>query len=219
MSMRKIILFIVLFKTCYLPAQQLAVEANGLYIYSGQWDRAIQTLNFSTPQFGIQPLLQFGAGIGASYYFKNLQQGLQLNYGLVQSVNEVPGRKTAFELHQLNLHYLYAPKLFKKETLHFVISGGFVSTMLLKRINSAYYTYDDQLAKAVGIGPDFAVQFKYTLGVGDAFKWQPFIRAGYSPFLWSPKSEAIINHTNGMSSNDYTMLLRAQVGIEIHLIK
>ena len=215
MKYRVIILFSICCAWFSLKAQITSVEAAGNYLYSGQWDRAIQTLNFNRFNFGTQPLLRFGFTVGTSYRFNKTSSpyGLSGRYGLVWSVNDFPGRSTVLQLHQLAIHYTYTWKPSDQQPLFICLSGGALSTLLLRKIESQYYVYDERVARAVGIGPELALRTYYTLRENSKFTWSPFLSCTYSPFLWSPQTEALINQTGGFTSNAFTMLTQVQLGV------
>jgi len=215
MKNRLVVLFYALCFCLPQKAQVTGIEVAGNYLYSGQWDRAMQTLNFSRFNFGTQPLLRFGFTVGTTYRFNKTSSpyGLSGRYGYVSSVNDFPGRSTILQLHQLALHYTYTWKPSDLKPFYIYLSGGVLSTLLLRKIESQYYVYDERLARATGIGPELALRAYYTLLENSKFNWSPFLICNYSPFLWSPNTESLINQTGGLTSNAYTMLTQVQLGV------
>lgn len=215
--MRLLLFVSLIFGLPSIKAQIIGVDVAGNYLYSGQWDRAIQTLNFNRTAFGTQPLLRYGFSVGTQYRIKREASpfGFSLRYGMVSSVNNFPGRRTVLQLHQLAIHGQYTMKPIEGRSLYLCFSGGLLSTLLLKKIESQYYVYDDQLARAVGIGPELSARLYYTCLEKSKLKFSPFLALSFSPFLWSPKTEALINQTSGLTSNAYTLLTQVNGGFII----
>ena len=47
----------------------------------------------------------------------------------------------------------------------------------------------------------------------------PFIALGYTPYLYSPNTEAVINQTKGLLEKNWTGALTGQIGFSFHLRK
>ena len=47
----------------------------------------------------------------------------------------------------------------------------------------------------------------------------PFVGLGYTPFLWAPDVESILNQTYDLASKGYTSMLSFQLGLKISLLK
>ena len=70
--MRLEILSILLFAYSIASAQEFKADVSYKYMYSNQWDKTIQTYNFSRPFLKEnQPLLMNGLNTSVSYIFKN----------------------------------------------------------------------------------------------------------------------------------------------------
>ena len=85
---------ILLISNLTLSAQEWNLSGAYQYIYSPEWDKAIQRYNFSRPFLDeVQPLLVHGTFLETSYFFKNekrIQSGIKIDYGFTRSSAENP---------------------------------------------------------------------------------------------------------------------------------
>jgi hypothetical protein len=114
------------------------------------------------------------------------------------------------------LHYEKTGKL---EGLYtdFIIS--ITSSALYRRVNGEAFKYDDTKSKAFGIGGDIGLKFGYYVKLKKKYYLSPFIALGYTPYLYSPNTEAVINQTKGLLEKNWTGVLTTQIGISFHLRK
>ncbi|MGL5891132.1 MAG: hypothetical protein ACRC3B_14680 [Bacteroidia bacterium] len=211
--------FLVLVFSC--KAQTVAADFSYNYMYSGQWDKAIQTYNFSRPFLSQkQPVLMHGANASLAYLFQSdrkVKQGIGLSYSFFRSTAENDNFLNALNLHLLNLSYIF----------HVECSGkmsGFYSDILFsatagtlnRRINGEPLLVDESRAKALSIGGSINLKSGYYLKPKNRTTLSPFIAVGFCPYLYAPNAEGVINQTQELSGKEWTMLLTVQAGLGIY---
>lgn len=185
-----------------------------------EWDKAIQTYNFTRPFLSNrQPLFTHGLQAEARYYFKSgrgIVHGLHLAYGWQRSVAENPNLRSALHFH------LVQPGYFRQftppgRTQGWMVQAG--ASLLLggifRAINDEALVYDEATAKAWGVGSRIQAQLGYQFAGTDKPGWQPFVEMGYVPYYYAPQAEAILNQTTGLASKNWTSMWSAQVGVRI----
>lgn len=221
--MRKVVLFsFLLLKCCCLLAQEFKIDASYKYLYSGQWDKAIQTYNFSRPFLTEkQPLLMNGLNTSISYIFKNekhFKHGINLTYAYFRSSAENENFKNTFNLHFINLGYiLHYENAEKWRGLYSDVIISATSSGLFRKVNEKPFVYDEKKSKALGIGGDICLKIGYYLKLKNKICLSPFISIAYTPYLYSPNSEAVINQTKGLTSKNWTGILMTQIGLTFHI--
>jgi hypothetical protein len=214
-----ICLYLVPFTIC---AQQWKIEAGYNYLYANQWDSYIQTYNFSRPYLTTkQPLLQNGWCATVSHIFsgrKNIQQGIQLSYSHFRSYSKQENFSNI-----LNLNFLYAGYFLhfrnkgKWQNFYSEIMGG-VRTSGLFRKSSSPASYEEEIPlNAMGIGGEISYNLGYILQLFKKYSIAPFLSIGFTPFMYSPKSEVILNQTQNLWSNQWSYLLNIQSGLSLSL--
>jgi meiotically up-regulated gene 157 (Mug157) protein len=203
-------------------AQEFKLDASYEYMYSGQWDKAIQTYNVSRPFLTEkQPLLMNGLNTSISYVFKNekhLKHGINLSYAYFQSSAENENFNNILQLHFINLGYiLHYENKEKSKGLYSDLIISATSSGLFRRINENPFVYDETTSKAFGIGGDICLKAGYCLTLKNNYFLSPFISIGYIPYLYSPNSEAVINQTKELTNKNWTGILRTQIGLTFHL--
>lgn len=74
---------------------------------------------------------------------------------------------------------------------------------------------DDSTVKAWGVGADLNLKTGYRFPRGERFTIAPFVGVGFTPYLFAPKTESVINQTQELISKGSTSILHAQAGIAI----
>ncbi len=221
--MKNTALFLLLiFAINRTTAQELKADVSYFYLYSNEWDKAIQTYNFSRPFVPQkQPLLMHGFNASASYIFKSekkFNHGINVSYSRVKSAAKNENLDNALILNFLNigyiLHYDNPDKLkgFYADLIISVTSSG-----LFRRVNGEPFEYDDTKAQALGIGGNLSFKGGYQIHLKNKFHLSPFILLGYTPYMYSANTEAVINQTKGLSSKSWTGILNAQIGLAFHI--
>ncbi len=205
-----------------INAQELKVDISYKYLYSNQWDKAIQTFNFSRPFISEkQPLLMHGLNSSLSYIFKTskkFKHGINISYSYFKSNSENENLENNLNLHFLNLGYiLHYENKEKWKGLYTDLIISATSSGLFRQVNGEPFEYDEITSKAFGIGGDLNFKLGYKLKLKDKYFLSPFISVAYSPYLFSPNSEPVINQTKGLTSKNWTGILTTQIGITFHI--
>jgi hypothetical protein len=163
-----------------------------------------------------------GLNLSTSYAFKSkrvLIHGISISYSYFQSKAQNNNLNNTLNLHFLNLGYiLRIEKPFNLERLYtdFIISA--TSSGLFKKINNESYMIDDKKINAIGVGGDVGIKIGYNLSVKNSCKMSSFISVNYTPYLYSPKTESVINQTKGLIIKNWAGIVSAQIGISIHFL-
>ena len=193
------------------------VGASYSYIYSGQWDKAIQTYNFSRP-FLTEPqrLLIHGTGVSGTYLFPSsgkLHHGVHLSYTYFRSNAENVNLTSTLNLHLLSpgyvVHLENAKNSFYAEARVSLLTSG-----LFRQVNSEPISDDDTPLRAFGIGGLIEAEFGYHKLFPAKNSIDPFVSVGYAPYFFSRKSEAVLNQTSGLTGRNWTGLLQLKVGVQ-----
>lgn len=203
-------------------AQEFKADVSYKYMFANQWDKAIQTYNFSRPFITEkQPLLMNGLNASASYIFKktkNLQHGINITYSYFGSLSENENLVNKLNLHFLNFGYIIHyenPKKLKEFYTDFIISA--TSSGLFRKINGEPFEYDDTKSKAFGIGGDIGLKLGYYIKLENKIYLSPFIALGYTPYFYSPNTEVVINQTKGLVGKNWTGIITTQIGLTFHI--
>lgn len=219
----RIIFFGILFLTLKnIAAQEFRADVSYKYMLSDKWDKAIQTYNFSRPFLEEkQPLLMHGLNASASYIFKSsrkFKHGLNLSFSYFKSSAENENLNNILHLHFLNLGYIIHFENTKKHKgLYTDLIISAVSSGLFRNVNDEPFEYDNTRAKAFGIGGNLSVKGGYYLNLKNKIYLSPFVLVGYTPYMYSPNSEALINQTKGLVNNKWTGIFATQVGMTFHI--
>jgi len=214
-----VILLLLVWNTA--RTQEIKGAISYKYLYAKQWDKAIQTYNFSRPfMTELQPLIQHGVNASLSYTFKTskkLKQGIQLSYSKFRSSAENVELDNTLNLHLLNPGYLLhydiqenAQGLYTDIILSASLSG------LFRKVNGEKIEFDETKAKSFGIGGDLNWVLGYTLPLKNKMDLSPYISLAYTPYHFAPNHEVLINQTKTLASRSWTRILTAQIGLSIH---
>jgi hypothetical protein len=221
--MKNIFVFIFLLSkfNCVI-AQEFDFGLSYKYMYSNQWDKLIQTYNFSRPFITKkQPLLMNGSNASISYIFKStkrLKQGINLSYSYFRSSSQNENFKNVLNLHFINIGYTIHFNDYKKMIgLYTDLIISVTSSGIFRNINGKPFLYDEKKAKAFGIGGDISLKIGYKIKFNTQSSFSPFISLGYTPYLYSPNTETLINQTKGMTSKNWTNILSTQIGLSFHI--
>jgi len=221
----KVVLFGMLFFTFIsTKAQEFRTDVSYKYMFSNKWDKAIQSYNFSRPFIEKkQPMLIHGLNASVSYIFKSaksLKHGINLSYSYFNSSAENENLNNILNLHFLNLGYIiHYQNNDNANGLYTDLIISAVSSGLYRNVNGEPFEYDETRTKAFGIGGDLCIRAGYYLNLKNKIHLSPFVLVGYTPFIYSPNSEAIINQTKGLVNNYWTRIFTTQVGLTFHIIQ
>lgn len=215
------LIWILLFASGVINAQEIKADLSYKYIYANEWDKAIQTYNFSRP-FIVekQPLLIHGMNTSVTYFFessKKITQGINISYSFFRSYAGNENLQNELNLHFLNLGYvIHYENMSKWKSFYSELIIGATSTGLFRSINGEAFEYDEKQSKAFGIGGEISLKNGYDFIIKDKMYLSPFIQLGYTPFIYSPNTEAVINQTKGLTSKSWTSILTANIGLSFH---
>lgn len=221
--MKRFLLFILgMVMVGLLMAQELNLAVSYKYLWANQWDKAIQTYNFSRPFLEKkQPLLAHGINTAASYLFKStkkIKHGMQLSHAYFRSVAENENFHNQFNAHLLNLGYLLRyqhPERFKKMYADVIISA--TASALFRKVNGVFVENDGNKVRAYGIGGAVMLKFGYQVKLTNNINLSPMVAVGYTPYLYSPNAEVVINQTKGLATKNFTGIVTGQVGVAMHI--
>jgi len=220
--MRTFFLFLFLFLFLDAQSQKIEVDLSYKYIFANNWDKAIQTYNFSRPFLAEkQPLFMHGINGSASYIFKSenkFKQGINASYSHFSSYAKNVNFVNQYNLHFLNVGYVLryeSAEKYKGLTTDFLLSAS--SSALFRNVNEEPFIYDEVRSKAFGIGADLSIKTSYSFNLKNNIRLSPFIQIGYTPYLYSPNTEAVINQTTGLTAPDFTGVLTSQIGLKVRL--
>lgn len=218
----KVLSIVLLIHLGFASAQEFQIDASYTYLYSKQWDKAIQTYNVSRPWLTEkQPLLIHGFNGSLSYIFNSVEavnHGINLSYTFVRSSAANDNIENNLYLHFLTVGYLFHYQ--RNEKLRGIYTDLVVSAKfsgLYRTINGEPFVYSETYSNAFGIGGDIRLKLGYYIPLKNTMYLSPFISSACTPYLYSPNSEAVINQTKGLTSNPWTALLTNQIGLTFHL--
>lgn len=215
-------LFLLLFLFLFLDAQsqEIEMDLSYKYIFASNWDKAIQSYNFSRPFLTEkQPLFMHGMNGSISYIFKSenkFKQGINASYSHFSSYAENVNFVNQYNLHFLNVGYIFryeSTEKLKGLTTDFILSAS--SSALFRNVNDEPFIFDEARSKAFGIGGDLSVRTSYSFNIKNKIRLSPFFQVGYTPYLFSPNTEAVINQTRGLVSPNFTDVFSSQVGLTL----
>lgn len=203
-------------------AQEWKVDLSYKYMYSNQLDKTIQTYNFSRPLLAEkQPLFMNGLNASVSRIFSNekhLKHGINLSYSFIRSAAENQNFNNTLQLHFVNFGYILRYENADKwKGLYTELIFSATTSGLFRNLNDEPFEYDDSKSKAFGIGGDIQLKTGYQVKLKNRCFLSPFFAIAYTPYLFAPNNEAVINQTKGLVSNNWTAILSAQVGLAFHL--
>jgi hypothetical protein len=213
-----VLLYLFLFTANNAISQELKADISYKYMFANQWDKAVQTYNFSRPfNTEKQPLLIHGLNFSAAYIFnsqRKLQLGINLSYSYFRSNAENQNLTNTFNLHFINLGCILHYEKWRELYTDLLISA--TSSGLFRVINGEPFVYDETKSKAFGIGAEVCFKIGYYIKLKNKFFISPFASVAYTPYFYSPNTETLINQTKGLLGKDWTGILNTQVGIAFH---
>lgn len=199
--------------------QDVSIGIGYSYLLAKQWDKAIQTYNFSRP-FIVQkqPLLTNGVTIYSSYLFRSgkwYQNGIYLSYSYFNSSSANENLSNSLHLHFVKPGYLFHfenVKRLNNFSANIVIAAHLGT--LNRRMNRNINISDDNKTTAFGIGGSIDIMCAYRcLKINHQLAMSPYARAGFTPFFYAPGFETLLNQTKSLASKASTEILNMEVGI------
>ncbi len=220
--MRTLFLLLFLFLFIDAQSQEIEVDLSYKYLFASNWDKAIQTYNFSRPFLSEkQPLFIHGINGSASYIFKSenrFKQGINASYSHFTSYAENVNLVNQLNLHFLNVGYILryeSTEKLKRLTTDLILSAS--TSALFRNVNDEPFIFDDVRSKAFGIGGDVSIKTSYSFNLKNNIRLSPFIQVGYTPYLYSPNTEAVINQTTELTTPSFTGAFTSQIGVKVRV--
>ena len=220
--MRTLFLLLFLFLFIDAQSQEIEVELSYKYLFANNWDKAIRTYNFSRPFLTEkQPVFMHGINASASYVFKSenkFKQGINASYSYFSSYAENVNFVNQYTLHFLNVGYILRyenTEKCKELTTDLILSAS--SSALFRNVNDEPFIYDEVRSKAFGIGGDLSIKSSYSFNLKNNIRLSPFIQIGYTPYLYSPNTEAVINQTTELTTPSFTGAFTSQIGVKVRV--
>lgn len=214
--------FVLIFICQKIKAQEITTSLSYNYMYSHQLDKLIQTNNFSKPYLANkQPLFINGIHFDLSYTFKNekkIKHGINSYYSYFSSTSKNENLINRFNLHFASLNYLINYSSFEKyKKFYLDATIGIIASGLNRNVNSSIYLIDEEKLNSFGIGANIGLKLGIKLIDKERFILSPYINFGYSPYLFSPKNEEVINGTKNLISSNWNSVIFSRIGIQFHL--
>ena len=220
--MRALFLLLFLFLFIDAQSQEIELDLSYKYIFANNWDKAIQSYNFSRPFLTEkQPLFMHGINGSASFIFKSenkFKQGINASYSHFTSYAENVNFVNQYTLHFLNVGYILRyenTEKCKELTTDLILSAS--SSALFRNVNDKPFIYDEVRSKAFGIGGDLSIKSSYSFNLKNNIRLSPFIQIGYTPYLYSPNTEAVINQTTELTTPSFTGAFTSQIGVKVRV--
>lgn len=222
----KYLIIYLLFCVCFSvsTAQEWKANVSYNYLYAPTWDKAIQTHNFSRPFLDIkQPLLMHGMQAAIARVFKsnrNIHHGMQLAYAQFRNNLRVHGYSSILHSHFLKIGYILQFKpIPQMDILYTEVHLSLITGALCRRIKSVSPGNNISIFCAMSIGGEANVITGYYILKNPGYKMSLFVNIGYTPFLFSPEVESVLNQTKGFVGKPWTQMMTAQVGVAFHFLR
>lgn len=219
--MRKLAAFLIMFIPSLLAlSQETKIDGGFVYMFAPQWDKAIQTYNFSRPFLeNQQPLFDIGVSISATQIFgsKNrLNHGFSLSGFSFESRAKNENFDNLLRLGFLKTSYLmHYFSLDKTSGLYNELGISLVISVLARKVNGSLFDFNEGRYRVYGFGGEISNKLGYRFEKMGKLSFSPFIGAAYTPHLFSPNTEVLINQTQGLASKSWTPILSAQIGVSL----
>lgn len=201
--------------TIACPAQKVEFGAAYAYLYATQWDKAIQTYNFARPFKSYkQPLLHTGGAVYGAYLFPKgkVKKGVCLTYAYYSSSSTNAAIATNFNLHTLKPSF-FIRTIYKKK-LSADLALSLLTGALTKRVNGEQYIYRESNNTAFAIGACLGAKLTYRcLRLNERCALAPYVEASYTPYVYTPNFEPLLNQTRQLASKPHSSLLGINCGI------
>lgn len=207
-----------------IVGQGISVGLSYNYLYAKSLNKCIDVYNFSRP-FLVDKQPRFIHGITGhlSYSFKKnkkTENGISVSYAHFGSEAKNTNYKNRFNFHLIHLNY-FIRLLPLKKCNRFLgeFHLGLISSLLNRGLNNKWLIVYDNKLKSVGIGGYLGLKMSYYLNAQNKPQWAPFILLGYSPYIYAPNNEAVINATQQLITNTHLNIYHINVGISYQMNK
>lgn len=218
------LLSIVFLTFCHLLySQELSFGVAYNYLYSRQWDKAIQYYNSSRPFLEEKlPLLQHGLTVNSDFYFRSntaAKHGIIASYSNTSIGADNSGLNVRIRMHQMQLGYsLKLENCFGWDQTFLTFDAAVIGGKIVRLVNDKEFLYEEEKYGAYGAGGMLEAQMGYQFTLGEKGRLSPFMKLGYSPYYFFPGVEKVINQTQGLVYDKRTGLFSAQVGVRYQFL-
>jgi hypothetical protein len=210
---------LVLLCASSLVAQGYTASISYGYLHAPEWNKAIQTYNFTRP-FLANPQPLISQGLQATIESPlpsngNSNHSLMLDLAWYRSSAENVNFEATLQQYLLQVGYMR--QLLSSQSDQLTIKAGIsvVGGALFRRINGEPLVYDEANAKALGIGGGIRLNVNYYFIDNGKIRCGPFLGAQYIPYFYAPNTEAILNQTTGLTGKEWTSIFGARVGMVV----
>ena len=205
-------------------SQEFGFSVSYQYLYAKEWNKAVQTYNFSRPFLTEkQPLLKHGIRLGAYYLFdtsKPFAWGPSVSISFHQSAADNNNFNINIQsfLLDLGMKLQYRPKLGDTSPLHMGITPHLTGLGLYRKLDGDVIIIEDDEeeempVRALGMGFGFNFQLGYDLNMGKSLIISPLFGMDYSPLVWSNRSDVVFNEASVGDLKSSTSMIRWQLGL------
>jgi len=222
--MRNILILTCLLGTFSVDAQRMTAGISYEYFYSPSMDKLIQTYNFDRPFLqNKQPL--FINALNASFSVhkkceKHWKHGFVTTYSIMQSFAENDNFMNRFIFNRIDIGYsgYYQDsskfgRFYSETQITSTFSG------LYRRTNEAAYIYDSTRSHSLGVGGTISFLIGYGFELKNKSILSPTIQFSFTPFIFAPNNEAVINATKGLITASWQSYFFARAGFAYHFGK
>ena len=188
-------------------------------VYCPRWDQAIQTYNFTRPWLSEkQPLMQYGAYSKIEHVFNSQSEttwkkSLYLNYSINSSVAENTNFINRLIVQTVTPGVGFTHGLSRKvNQLNVTICTGLLLSALKRTINDSAIVLENEWSTSFGIGVQTEMIVKYDFHLAKKMI-SPFLNFGFTPYLFQPDAEVMLNETKGLISKPNYILVNASAGV------
>jgi len=205
-------------------AQELRLGLGYDQLYAKEFDRLIQTYNFTRPFLDeSQPLISNGTHAQLSYLFntqKKWSSGIALRHSYNWSSANSTGAAVRFNFNTIKLGYLLHfenDKAMKGLFFDCIISGN--AGLLTKKLNAETFTVDGETLQSWQYGGHAQLNVGYKITLTRGLLISPFAGVGYAPYMTEGQAEIVINQTSTLVDQEYDAMMNWNLGLMFHFAK
>lgn len=210
-------------------SQEFGISVSYQYLYAKEWNKAVQTYNFSRPFLTEkQPLLKHGIRLGAYYLFdtsKPFAWGPSVSISLHQSRADNNNFNINLQsfLMDLGMKLQYRPRLGDAASpLYMGITPHLTGLGLYRKLDGDVIIVEDDEeeempVRSLGMGFGFNFQLGYDLNLGKGLIVSPLLGVDYSPMVWGNRSDVVFNEASVGDLKTSTSMVRWQLGLSMRM--
>ncbi|MCB9235577.1 MAG: hypothetical protein H6581_28230 [Bacteroidia bacterium] len=206
-------------------AQQFSLGLSYQWLHASQWNKAVETYNFSRPFLTEkQPLLRSGVRLDAAWILREngkFSWGPALAASFHHSAADNPNYDIAIHafLLDLGVRLQYLVPIGQNSSLNLSFTPAVTGAMLTRSLNGEIVIVgpgeEDQPLRKAGVGLGLNFQLAFDLPMGQNWKISPLLGVNYDPMVWVSRSEVVFNEATVGELRSVTSLIRFQGGFAI----